>query len=546
MYVKRNLKDLTEFTSLKTIETFNYKESRLDEFREHFEFLKRSGFIIANSFKDNIWLFPCDDKDRDIIFRFDVEIYKEINTALKGYILLKRMSGKAISSCHTMLNHLKKSIMASSGFESMNQLEDFLLRQTQVVAYETAITIKQFLLFYEHYKKDHIIELCNSIPSPIRNNRSLPKFLDVLTFDEYLINYFKKSTQAQKIKYYPIYIWWRLTNVVPMRVIEFVKLRKNCIERREDNSYWLTISRAKKKADSPFKIDIEDTIQVNQEMYELIKEYNGIIDSIGIDTPYLFPYDLYVNFLERPYQSRRQRKGNQNRLIDKYLQRLIDDFYNEVIHDNDLEKISCGDTRHFAIMNMFLQGFNMLSIARMAGHDNLQTQMNYYSHIDHYVQSQVYNLSQKRFEESIGKSFSGGILGERRKAYDRGRIHSFQELSEYRRVDYGLCRDDQSSFPMNCVEDCRLCPHYIFKPPVNEVNEGIKWLEDYAFTLEQNIKETVEYILCVSKSMYYDLPNLVQQKTGQSKLDSASSRLQNLMDKMATVQARGLEFEYEK
>ncbi|UTD44863.1 hypothetical protein FORC84_p001 (plasmid) [Campylobacter jejuni] len=64
--------------------------------------------IKASSFDDNIWLFPDEHKDRDIIFKFDIELYPELNLALKGYILLKRISGRAISSCHGILQNLKR------------------------------------------------------------------------------------------------------------------------------------------------------------------------------------------------------------------------------------------------------------------------------------------------------------------------------------------------------------------------------------------------------------------------------------------------------
>lgn len=47
----------------------------------------------------------------------------------------------------------------------------------------------------------------------------------------------------------------------------------------------------------------------------------------------------------------------------------MNNFYKEIVEQmylqHSLDKISPGDTRHFAIINMFLQGFNVLSIARL-------------------------------------------------------------------------------------------------------------------------------------------------------------------------------------
>lgn len=75
-------------------------------------------------------------------------------------------------------------------------------------------------------------------------------------------------------------------------------------------------------------------------------------------------------------------------------------FYEEVVENiygqYNIERIRSGDTRHFAIINMCLQGFNMLSIARMAGQEDLKSQHSYFSHAEHFSQSYVYRLAQKR------------------------------------------------------------------------------------------------------------------------------------------------------
>lgn len=318
--------------------------------------------------------------------------------------------------------------------------------------------------------------------------------------------------------------------------MKFLNLKKKCIDKKNDGTFWITIPREKKKANSPFKLDITDTVQIDKETFEIISCYIQFIDDNKIETEYLFPYNLYVKFLPKPKGSSGQRKGKKNRLIDKYLQRILDDFYTQVIQNESLEKINLGDTRHFAIMNMFLQGFNMLSIARMAGHDNLEMQFNYYSHIDHYVQSQVYLLAQKKLELNIENNIGKTINNTSRYLYDKGLIYEDIELEKLRKVDFGYCSN--LDFPNDCVGECKVCqPFYIFKPALNDLEEGLKWLTDYSLSIQRNIQEVTEMMFSLSKNMFYDLQNHKYQESGQTKLNSASSQLTRLMDQRSTVEA---------
>ena len=186
----------------------------------------------------------------------------------------------------------------------------------------------------------------------------------------------------------------------------------------------------------------------------------------------------------------------------------------------------------------------MLSIARMAGHDKLETQFNYYSHIDHYVQSQVYILAQKKFEDILDLEFRNRLNRTTRNSYDKGLIYEESDLSTFRKVDYGYCSDN--NFPNNCVEDCRVCnPYYIFKPAINEVDEAVSWLTSYSYSYRQKIKEITELMYKVNESMFYDIKKLYSQKSSQSKLNSSSAQLTRLMDQQATIEARIMRYQYD-
>src|SRR5699024_9236059 len=111
---------------------------------------------------------------------------------------------------------------------------------------------------------------------------------------------------------------------------------------------------------------------------------------------------------------------------------LKKDFYEKVVDGiygiSDLERIKSGDTRHFAIINMALQGFNMLSIARMAGHDEIRSQHSYYSHAEHFSQSYVYRMAQQRLEYNISSKMNNSMIGWKRYIFDKGKIHNIKDF----------------------------------------------------------------------------------------------------------------------
>lgn len=77
----------------------------------------------------------------------------------------------------------------------------------------------------------------------------------------------------------------------------------------------------------------------------------------------------------------------------------------------------------------------------------------------------------------------------------------------------------------------------IFKPAVNDLEEGLKWITDYSQSIQRNIQEVTEMMFSLSKNMFYDLQNRKYQESGQTKLNSASSQLTRLMDQRSTVEA---------
>lgn len=515
------------------IENIVFAKKELDSFVAAFEKLKNAGHIIAGSFDDIKWKLPCHNKAVSLTFTFDIEIYQEINIALKGYIITKKLAGFSTSRCSTDLSRIKKMVIETQGLKQPNKFESLLLTSTEIMRLEYSITLKNFLSFYPVKSHDRFMKLCDSIPVVNRNNRELPHFHHVMAADEIMYKYFEQS--YPKPIYLPIWLWWKITNVIPMRPTELLKTRIDCLEVQADGSYWITIHRIKGRKYSPEEIEQVQQIQIDEHIYNLINQYKLMLLNLDIKSEYLFPTELYYKSKKFTHK---KRIGRMN--LDQFSD-LLDSFYTHIIELKFQEyaigkRIRPGDTRHFAIINMFLQGFNMLSIARMAGHEIIESQENYYSHAVQFAESFVYKLAQNNVEDKIAASLSGGLLGWRREVIDKGRIYDYSEIQHFRGVDFGFCSDTAPNFPANCVEDCRLCDYYIFKPTIDEYHNGIKWLGDISEALHRKIKETIELMGKISPSM-----NEAYLQRADGPLKCYAYNLVNLMDQKARIDSRLME-----
>ncbi|MFL0373054.1 hypothetical protein ACH0BY_03985 [Paenibacillus amylolyticus] len=479
--------DLVGKSTVSVIEHLQYDKTDSTLYLNNFSTLKENGYIVADSFYDHIWTLPCKIKANDFQLVFDLDIYGDLNEAVKAFITLRKSSGVSSHKCYDELQFLKKTIRLSKGLEQTNNLKDKLLSMSEPRAYTLSNVLKNFISFFPFEQGEEVLRICSSIPFATSGNRNLPHFHDVLIFNDIVNDFFQTKPIKNTLKFMPIMFWWLITNILPQRPTELLLMNIDCLEHRNDESMWLKVPRIKNESDSPERVIKYDSIQIDAKTYQLISIYKMKLNEFGIKDEYLFPRDFYQMFRKKP------KRQAFNRMTLYNFEFLLQEFYIEVVEglysETNLEKIKPGDTRHFAIINMFLQGFNMLSIARMAGHDVIATQDNYYSHAEHFSQSYVYILAQKMLERKISDTMPEGFIGWRRDAYDRGKIYNNQDTWDMLKVDYGYCKEMKEIFPSSCVEDCRICNNYVFKPDIEKYEQGIEWLQDYSGMLNQRMNE---------------------------------------------------------
>ena len=525
--------------------TFNAK-ANIEEYKQLFVAMKETGYVKAYSFDDFTWFLPCPVTFKDIQINFDIGGFNSFVTSIKSYVLLRRKSGVKPRTITTDLKRLKDVIKSTDGFRDIEIVKEYFLKPTwdENEIYRVCTVLVNFLSFYPVPNiMETATEIFEGLKYPEYKNRDLPPVQDVLTFDDCVNRYFTNNPIEETLKFYPIYLWWALTNIIPTRPIEFLRIKPDCLEIKSDGSYWITIPRYKKKTSSLDEIFWEQTIPLDKKTYDLIKNYSLWLEKTGVETEYLIPPMKLIN--ERYRGSRTVNEDVSNRYE---LDKLIQFFYEEVVEEQygefGLSRVLPGDTRHFAIINLFLQGFNILSITRLSGHEEITSPSNYYTHAKHYATSFVYKLAQKKLEDDISSSMSDGFIGVKGKKVWRAKsgLITDEKTKDLPKVDYGFCSD--VDFPANCIEDCRLCePHYIFKPSINEWKDGIKWLESESKVLDENVTKTIDLMAMVSSNTYEKILKGTE-KLNENEGKSLAIQLFKYLDHKAIIEARLLEEKY--
>ncbi|KAB0441027.1 tyrosine-type recombinase/integrase [Lysinibacillus fusiformis] len=538
MELKLNLSSVSDNLVMKKLKKVNALTFNENEYKEMFNNLVQIN-LIKGKYKLSTWEIFDELQDMFVEFSFDMGGNNSLQNYLKWYVLLRLQANKQTMTIYNEKQNIKKCILDNDGLKNSLKLEIFLHEEymkSKNNGGNIASDLKQFLKFIKIKNKDELISICEKFPQKKYLNRSLPKLQDVLKFDEIINDYFRYYGIESTFRYLPIMLWWLITNIIPQRPTEFLLLKKDCLfhdQIDDKNKYFITIYRIKNDNN-------EESIEIDKTSYNIINNLiNEITTHFNNDSPYLFTVDFY--YYNRPQKHKRSKSNHRLNRRDFYS--ILDDFYHEVVSGlyqvNEIEKVKFGDTRHFAIINMCLQGFNMLSVANMAGHQSIYTQNEYFSHAKHFATSYVYIMAQKKLGYSFTKNFSGGLVGWKRYMYDIGKTISYEELDFEEivgQIDYGICTELKKEFPMNCIGDCRFCNKYYFKPTISEFEEGVEWLINGSNQMKFKIENAIDFMKDIVTNSINN-----NNRAAQNLLQTTSRNLVSYMDLKAIVDAKILE-----
>ncbi|WP_350299103.1 hypothetical protein [Peribacillus frigoritolerans] len=521
-------------TKIYTIVESEFNPSIEQEAKEYFEEYKNKGWIVDCEYSSPIWNFKKDLKKSNATrLKFDIDMFKELKAALKTYAMIKRTSINPIR-VRSDVDDIKKAIIASNGFNEkyLSFLEDEVSDSTK--PYNMAKAIIGFTTFINHPLLDEIKSSMSVFQPEDPKVRKLVKYEDLLLFGRTIDDFQSEWTEKEKLLYYPIILWWRLTNIIPLRTQEFIDIVRDCLVKRKDGKFFIRLPREKQKAIHKRDLPIEDKVPINRTIYDLISDYIHLTDKYG-DSEQLLSTKAYIAANEK-------NKDYSDYWHKSRLYALLKRFYDNIVvmkygNIHNIERIKPMDTRHYAFMNLKLQGINELTIARLGGHRRINSQMHYQNHMDEFADSYVYSLTQlRRFKKQ--DSNPKEHIDESHPLVIKSRIKAEDDFEHFHKLDpYGACTYDLESNGCPYGGECRQCGGEYFYLSKEELKdpECIKWFEDYSRALGKMIREKIALMRAASKGMEYDFSNLEWFNVGDEELKTLSRDISSIMIKKSIV-----------
>ena len=353
------------------------------------------GIITGGRFEDDEW--PVTDEKSRTTIRFsysDTEYEKHAGNwigctsqcykeAAKSYVLF-HMGAWTLASLRELASHLCRT--AAADFPG----EDGFGDESSHIA-----ELLQLIPGFSESRNAAIecLEDCAALQR-IRSGRQrhLLDFTAYFRFHDAMDEYWQGAKPDDRRFYFPLYLWWKLTAVLPLRVTEFLMMPRDCI-RETEKGYMVTIRRTRLKGGNTlmaYRIDSDfekKSYPVSSEVAESIlwyKEATGKMDAPPIDS--LFCYE--------PYRERHRMSTGEIYSYD-CLKTTKDDFYKNVLAGKEIPVVNLGDTRHIAMMNLIISGGSPRMCMELAGHANIGISSHYYTNMAELVECSTYALFRK-------------------------------------------------------------------------------------------------------------------------------------------------------
>lgn len=482
MYILLNIqKEIIDNLKLNT-NSFNAIESTKEArilFDKYYDIKSKK---VTSSFNENLWVFKDLISNNNINFNFNgfiplISFNKEINInefilALKCWTIFNLNNNSPyISFKH--LSNLKSICHFTKGLSSdFNDLFE-IVRNNQIYSKKnsksnlytiksvTQETTKRYITslinFNEYYSElpieTEIIDKLTTVSVNLKvtkSSRDLPKPKYILNLKDCIENYYdelvsksKGNNQADLIAFFPIFLWWELTSIIPMRPSEFCMIKRDCISDKKITFPRLKQKRNTLKTRETFNYD---SLPIPNKLIDKIEHYKLLTDPYGLSDK-LISFSAYEKL---SIKNRKKTVDYENAYFTvKYLQDLINQFYQKVVIGkyklNVTTQIKPGDLRHISIISLMIQGFDRVEIERLAGHYDINTQYSYVDHMHYWIDTEIQVLS-NQFKIQDKNNFTSPLAIEMfdmisdELIYNKLSEHS-SKVEDYIELEVGHCKD---------------------------------------------------------------------------------------------------------
>lgn len=384
------------------------------------------------SFSDNSW--KTTDEYESIGMYFDIDPFNYSNWErifemrrddfiLKAKTFIMSIFGKnVLRTMHTLLADIHKILSVSP--------EEFISPDFELFLYTPTICSDFLTLVFNSGltmnnnadvilgKLDYLNELY--LKKSGFNQRTLSSFDSYLVFNDIIEDYWKSDiSQDERLFYYPLYLWWKITGVIPLRPREFLLTQRDCLIKDKQNNFYLKLQRNKLKGSKSKTVKYKILEDYSSEQYQIPQQLGNEIENYIKLTDSFEKTPINTLFLLEPYNKYRILK-HKMKVTDRYLTYgsmniILRYFYEEIIsrrylytviyenintHLNSKEicYIHLGDTRHISLINLMMEGGTPVTAMLLAGHNNELTASHYYSNIKNMIECRTYRLYRKQIQ----------------------------------------------------------------------------------------------------------------------------------------------------
>lgn len=404
----------------------------IDTARKGFNTLVQDGIIIDGEFDSNTWKL-CNEYEAvrldfasitvnnfDIIRAFAIPISKW-RIFLKTFIVLN-FSKYVITTWQTVICDLRT--LFSVNFKSREQ-----------VSLTFPYVLQDFLSGIQPKDEDTVDNIMDSLDSCMELNiskanctRELASFSSYLIFNEMIRKWWADTniSDAERLFFCPVYLWWQITAIIPLRPREFILTPRNCLSERDGN-YYLDLRKSLLKGSSGGKIkhhkissDYKTTqFCVTKALYDAIQWYIDHTENCEVPAVDMLlraePHYAAFHHL-KPYTSRHYSYINLSTCLRKFYSQILEkryglhivtfsDYKHAIATGNEIQFIHLGDTRHLAMMNILFSDASPEVAMSLAGHSSIDMASHYYSgNVDKLVECYTcttFNLCNRQHESVV-------------------------------------------------------------------------------------------------------------------------------------------------
>lgn len=402
-------------------------EITIKEARRIFFAYREKEIINQSRFDDDIWDLNNETSGYHFNFEIDSNKFKkfgkelhltedEFKEYLKTYIIC-RMGDLELGSLRRLIHDIKKVVQSD-----VSDTDSLL----EVCTPETVGRVSEFFaMLPEECREEELSNLLVMFDeveerSQVENagkQRSLATFESYFRFDEIIKRFWNESNdEDEKLFFFPVWMWWNISGVLPLRPCEFVVTPRNCLN-EIDGKYTLTVRRNRKKGtgkSKSYKISSDYELNRYSIPERLAKEIQWYLETTKDypeeDTHTLFVTGTHYAMWERqaPYTSRLFSYMNLRTCLRYFFKMIVEDRYGyRVLYNNDgqalpndncIEYLHLGDTRHIALINLIAEGATPMVAMMLAGHGNPEMSSHYYSNITQLIECRTYRQYKKQIK----------------------------------------------------------------------------------------------------------------------------------------------------